>query len=245
MFHLDYAYITSANDRESNEDAVLVESHVYSGEKIGQGALTGALSAHFSLSDGVSGTSKRAHAGESLLNILRKDILRVPVDHVGRRISRLHDEYSSLGVKGIKYIGLCATIVGAEFSEDYVQIYNVGDSRGWLIRNDNIELITTDHTVKSELDPSAAQELSWIYSALSEYFAVDSNYSRPKNTYTKFNVLKGDVFVLASDGISMLGEDLGVARYEGNAAAYARLLYDNAVSHGSDDNISIIVIDVK
>lgn len=245
MFHIDYAYITSANNRESNEDAVLVESHVYSGEKIGQGALTGALFAHFSLSDGVSGTSKRAHAGESLLNILRKDILRVPVDHVGRRISRLHDEYSSLGVKGIKYLGLCATIVGAEFSDDAVQIYNVGDSRGWLIRNNNIELITTDHTVKSELDPSAVQELSWIYSALSEYFAVDSNYSRPKNTYTKFNVLKGDVFVLASDGISMLGEDLGAARYEGNTAAYARLLYDNAVSHGSDDNISIIVIDVK
>jgi protein phosphatase len=245
MFHLDYAYITSANDRESNEDAVLIESRVYSGEQSGQGGLKDVLSTHFSVSDGVSGTSKRAHAGESLLDLLRKDILRVPLDHVGRRVSRLHDEYSSLGVKGSKYLGLCATIVGAEFAEDSVQVYNVGDSRGWLIRDNNIDLLTTDHTVKNELNVSKTTELSWIYSALSEYFAVDSNYARPKNTYTKFKVLKGDVLVLASDGISMLGEDLGAALYTGNPESYARLLYANAVKNGSDDNISIIVIDVK
>lgn len=245
MFHLDYAYITSANDRESNEDAVLIESRVYSGEQSGHRGLKDVLSAHFSVSDGVSGTSKRAHAGESLLDLLRKDILRVPLDHVGRRVSRLHDEYSSLGVKGSKYLGLCATIVGAEFAEDSVQVYNVGDSRGWLIRDNNIDLLTTDHTVKNELNVSSATELSWIYSALSEYFAVDSNYARPKNTYSKFKVLKGDVFVLASDGISMLGKDLGAALYTGNPVSYAWLLYANAVRKGSDDNISIIVIDVK
>ena len=126
---------------------------------------------------------------------------------------------------------------------------NIGDSRVYLVRDDAIIQITTDHSVVQEL--VAAGRLSPEEAENHPYGNVITRAVGPSEgvtpDYVRLDVVEGDRFVICSDGLTKELTDYGIRHFlaenpDPEDAVLAML--DAALENGGRDNISIIVLDV-
>ncbi|MFG6403422.1 MULTISPECIES: PP2C family protein-serine/threonine phosphatase [unclassified Microbacterium] len=126
---------------------------------------------------------------------------------------------------------------------------NIGDSRVYLFRDDEIVQITTDHSVVQEL--IASGRLSPEEAENHPYGNVITRAVGPtesvKPDYVRLDVVDGDRFVICSDGLTKELTDYGIRHFlETNAdpADAVRAMLDAALENGGRDNITVIVLDV-
>jgi PPM family protein phosphatase len=127
---------------------------------------------------------------------------------------------------------------------------HVGDSRAYRLRGDELEQVTTDHSLVAELvesgvlTPEEAErhpQRSAITRAVGTERAIEADvFSLPGEV--------GDLFLLCSDGLTdMLSEaeiaDVLVAA-ERDPEAAARALVDAANAHGGEDNITVVLFEL-
>ncbi|KPK79816.1 MAG: hypothetical protein AMS25_11335 [Gemmatimonas sp. SM23_52] len=126
----------------------------------------------------------------------------------------------------------------------------VGDSRGYLLRDGALTQVTRDHTVvqqqvdRGALAPEQARDhpLSHILTrALGTEFDVETD------TYSD-EVKRGDVFLLCSDGLSGMLPDEEIKRIllssTGDVQEIADGLVDAANEAGGLDNITVLVVKI-
>lgn len=126
---------------------------------------------------------------------------------------------------------------------------NIGDSRVYLVRDDAIVQITTDHSVVQEL--VAAGRLSPEEAENHPYGNVITRAVGPSESvtpdYVRLDVVEGDRFVICSDGLTKELTDFGIKHFLAEHAdpgdAVAAML-DAALENGGRDNITIIVLNV-
>ncbi len=165
--------------------------------------------------------------------------LQEAIEGANREIHRY-----SLTDENLQGMGTTLTAVGI-LGKD-ITFAQVGDSRGYLVRNGQIEQVTQDqslaqHLVEkgqmSEADAEASPGRNIILQALGPKPAVEVVFSRRK-------ALRGDIVVLCSDGLSgvVTEEEIQetVARCQDPAVACEDLV-DLANSRGGPDNITVIV----
>ncbi|MGN1050797.1 MAG: Stp1/IreP family PP2C-type Ser/Thr phosphatase [Acutalibacteraceae bacterium] len=129
---------------------------------------------------------------------------------------------------------------------DKVHIVHVGDSRTYIISNDEIKLITEDHSVvqemvnRGEITEEEAQHhpnKNFITRALGINSGVKIDYVEHDFTY-------GDTILICSDGLSNCVEKSDmlafVKDYKGEELT--NVLVEKAKENGGSDNISVIVI---
>lgn len=144
------------------------------------------------------------------------------------------------------------TAVGLHLVSDFhvCHIAHVGDSRCYRIRDDEIELLTTDHSLINDY-LKAAPDLTEEQLAelprnvitralgMQESVIVDVQTQRPE---------PGDVFILCSDGLnSMLSDDEileTVIADRGNLDKAGNNLIKLANLRGGEDNITLILAEV-
>jgi len=126
----------------------------------------------------------------------------------------------------------------------------VGDSRGYLLRDGQLRQITRDHTVvqqqvdRGALTPEQAREhpLSHI---LTRALGTESNVEADSYRST---AEPGDVFILCSDGLSGMLPDERireiVAQHSGDLNAAADALVDAANEAGGVDNVTVVLVKV-
>jgi serine/threonine protein phosphatase PrpC len=247
-FRFRYAGITNSNKpgEGSNEDAIYVEGGVHSGEFRTEGELV-SDTLNIAVADGLWGTSRRAHAANTLLSLFKRSVERKSAENPGRRVTALHEEYSELGLTASKYRGMASTLVAAEIRGEVAYIYHVGDSRAWLIRDGTCKALTRDHIFSEVYETNSSDignaPLAASSQLLSSYFCVDSYAERPKNSNISIPVLAGDTILLTSDGVRPLGETLRLPTSE-TLLAYLESLCTQAIELGSDDNISLVAVTV-
>lgn len=140
------------------------------------------------------------------------------------------------------------TAVLAVRQDDQVYVAGFGDSRAYLIRGDRVEQLTIDHTVadallrNGALTPEQARQSPYrhvLYKFLGCADLSDSAEVRP------FTPEAGDLLILASDGLTnyVTAEDLraGAVRH-GDPQAWANELVNTALSRGSNDNVTCVVV---
>lgn len=150
----------------------------------------------------------------------------------------------SLTDENLQGMGTTLTAVGI-LGKD-LTFAQVGDSRGYLVRNGQIEQVTQDqslaqHLVEkgqmSEADAEASPGRNIILQALGPKPTVEVVFSHRK-------ALRGDILVLCSDGLSgvVTEEEIQetVIRCQDPAVACEDLV-DLANSRGGPDNITVIV----
>jgi serine/threonine protein phosphatase PrpC len=141
------------------------------------------------------------------------------------------------------------TAVVALRRDDCVYVAGLGDSRAYLVRGDQVEQLTIDHTVADALlrngvlTPEQAQQSPYrhvLYKYLGCADLSDSDEVRP------FKPEAGDRLVLASDGLTnyVTIEDLrqGAARHS-DPETWANELVTLALERGSNDNVTCVVVD--
>ncbi len=142
--------------------------------------------------------------------------------------------------------GMGTTIVGIIIKGSKGFVFNVGDSRCYLIRNDSIEQLTEDHSLVNELVKANIIDRE------------EAGRSSKKNILTRaigtdekvipflkeVDALKGDRFVLCTDGLSSLVKDEEIKHIvkEEKPKDAAKKLIDLANERGGTDNITAVLL---
>jgi len=144
---------------------------------------------------------------------------------------------------------LVAVALVTEDGEDRLAVVNVGDSRVYLLRQGELEQLTTDHSLVQELvDDGQLSEIEATVHpqrhVLTRALGVD-----PEVRVDCLQVLpmRGDRLLLCSDGLSRElndGQVASVLRRIADPQAAARELVSEARDRGGADNITVVIIDV-
>ena len=147
--------------------------------------------------------------------------------------------------------GMGTTVVGAMFSERKQRMYigHVGDSRCYRVRDQQIQLLTRDHSLINdyllampELTEEQRSELpkNVITRALGmqDQVIVDLQHDDPR---------PGDIYVLCSDGLSGMVTDeeiLKIVNASSDIGEACTQLIARANEHGGEDNVTTVVIEI-
>ncbi|HKJ53243.1 MAG TPA: Stp1/IreP family PP2C-type Ser/Thr phosphatase [Gammaproteobacteria bacterium] len=143
--------------------------------------------------------------------------------------------------------GMGTTIVVLQFYNNSFSLAHIGDSRCYRLRNDKLEQITKDHSLLQELIDRGF------------YTPEEARNSMNKNLVTRALgidpivmpdiqediVLKNDIYLLCSDGLTDLVEDediyLTIKQFSANLEEAAKQLITKANQNGGKDNISVML----
>ncbi len=147
-------------------------------------------------------------------------------------------------------MGTTVTAALVDSATGTVAIGHVGDSRAYLLRGGSIEQLTTDHSLVAELvesgilTPEEAErhpQRSAITRALGTEPTVDVD------AFT-IAAQPGDVFLLCSDGLSIMVTDEDVAAAidaaERDPARAAEALVTAANARGGEDNVTVVLFEI-
>jgi protein phosphatase len=143
-------------------------------------------------------------------------------------------------------MGMGTTMVLAFGYEDSLYIANVGDSRAYLFKDNNLWQVTEDHSLVNEqiragiLDPSSPESMvGRNVITRSVGFEDDVNVD-----IVERKVESGEVYLLCSDGLSGLVSNEKIADIfrKTSPKDVTQKCINEAKRAGGDDNISVIVI---
>jgi len=186
--------------RKNNEDSYIFKA-------FGSNGLQTAFIA--AVADGMGGHAAGEVASAKLTEILQDEIEEHSLENMPYKLKELleyaNDEIYRLSSENNDLRGMGTTCTAMFYSEGFINIAHVGDSRAYFVRDGSIELITKDHTIAQELldsgtiDDDTAKtcpERNILLRAIgtSPYVEVD--------TYENIPVKPGDIFILCSDGLT-------------------------------------------
>jgi len=146
-----------------------------------------------------------------------------------------------------KFVGMGSTVIGMAIADFTVSMINVGDSRMYLIRSGSIEQISKDHTLAEDQvergimsrDEARDSQLKHI---LSSVIGVDS---RVRVHMDEFTVFPGDMFVLCTDGLTAVMNELEILEEvlgsEPGPETIDRIL-EEVNRRGSPDNTTLAIV---
>lgn len=218
--------------RERNEDFCgLVTPE---GEELANKGLLAALA------DGVGGHRGGREASEYTVRSLLCDYYATPatwgVHHaIDKVVIALNRWILSKSARDPELAGMATTLSAVVLRGRRYYTAHVGDSRIYLLRDGELQCLTTDHN----------WEHPELKNVLARAVGLDSHLSLD---YGEGELTAGDRFVLLSDGVwavlqrTRLGEVL-LAQPDPQGAAAA--LTSLALAQGGDDNASAVVLDVR
>jgi len=234
------------NYRENNEDAIEVKQFP---------DLTLCI-----VADGMGGqaageiASKRAT--EVVPRELKKDMPRTGNAEEAKKVIRkaivqANEEIMAMGALDRDLRNMGTTVVVAAWKKgSEVYVAGVGDSRGYMIRNNAIQQLTVDHSLAQALVEAktiSAEEAREhrFRNVLWKYLGSKEVGEGPE--VKAVAVQQGDRFVLCTDGLTGVVPDdkiLECVRDNPDVQKCADALGQLALDMGSRDNVSCIVIEV-
>lgn len=145
--------------------------------------------------------------------------------------------------------GMGTTVVAATCIGKYLQVANVGDSRLYIINEEEVRQVTRDHSLVEEMvrmggiDRKAARnhpDKNIITRAIGARDTIEIDFFNEE-------LQDGDIVLMCSDGLSNMLEDeeIGkILRKKGSLEERAEKLVEAANNNGGKDNIAVIIIDM-
>jgi protein phosphatase len=147
--------------------------------------------------------------------------------------------------------GMGTTIVAALLYDNRITVAHVGDSRLYRLRGAEFRQLTADHSLLQELvdrgfyTPEEAQRAAnknYVTRALGVEPTVEVEIQETE-------ALKGDRFVICSDGLSDMVEDadihLTINTFGANLETVVKQLIQLANDNGGRDNVSVLLAQVQ
>jgi serine/threonine protein phosphatase PrpC len=145
--------------------------------------------------------------------------------------------------------GMGTTVAGMAIRDFTASAINVGDSRIYLIRDNNIEQISVDHTLAEDqvgagaMTPEEADD-SELKHVLSSVLGVDSEVQVHMD---ELSTLAGDIFVMCTDGLTAVMKDeeiLDTVMKEEIGPETIQRLIERVNVRGGPDNVTVALITV-
>jgi PPM family protein phosphatase len=169
-------------------------------------------------------------------------------DDLKQAILRANLRIREMAARDRKLNGMGTTLVALLEDGDMVHVANVGDSRGYLLRQGELSQVTVDHSLVQELvddgrlSPEDAERHPQR-SVITRALGIDPEVEFDLFTY-KLQV--GDRLLLCSDGLSDVVEPAQIRKVllkVPSAQRATRELVSVANANGGPDNITVIVVD--
>lgn len=144
-------------------------------------------------------------------------------------------------------LGMGTTAVGCAIQDEVAAFAHVGDSRAYRLREDDLELVTEDHTWVNE-------------QVMAGYLSADQARSHPlKSVVTRaiggdreiavdvreIEVRDGDIYLLCTDGLNTMLSDRDIHDHlaaDGTLEEMCHRLVDAANERGGLDNVTVLVL---
>ena len=144
--------------------------------------------------------------------------------------------------------GMGSTVSAIYFTESTLIAANVGDSPIYLVRDGKIKLLSVPHTFLAEqraLNPENAEKLGVEFRHVLTR-AVGTDQSVNADIY-EIQCFRDDILVISSDGLNdkVSPEEILELAHSNEPDAACRKLVELANDRGGEDNITVIVIEVK
>lgn len=177
--------------------------------------------------------------------------VRVAHRQLRDRINDANAEIYFAGQEQPKFAGMGTTLVVGWFYDNFLTVAHIGDSRLYRLRGNIFDRLTRDHSLLQE------QLDSGIISV------EDARFSLNKNLVTRalgvelaaepeirdFPVEPGDVYLLCSDGLTDMVDDLEIGLtlrdFRNNPVGAVDELVHMANENGGRDNVSVVVVKVR
>ena len=252
-FDIEFAAVTDIGKiREKNEDNVLISSDLSLGV----------------VADGMGGHSAGEIASNIAVSVLAETVrkintgaLKIPDNFLPklslseRKIllaaNLANAAIYSTAQSADTYRMMGTTLTGVLLEDNLATAVHVGDSRLYLLRNDKIIQITTDHSLAMEhirrgLLTKAEADHSKIQNILTRAMGIKKNI---EFDLLKFPVHEGDILLLCSDGLykglseEQIGALLRAGRHTPLVKLCKQLVHDSNM-HDGQDNISCVLLKI-
>src|SRR2546421_1103135 len=143
--------------------------------------------------------------------------------------------------------GMGATLTAAAITRDGVSLVQVGDSRGYVIRGEQIKLATKDQSLVQQLVDVGQISEQEAETHMFRNVILQALGAQPDLAPVtgRVRVFRGDLLLLCSDGLSgkLRGEDMLqiIADSDGDLPRACEALIHQANERGGEDNITVVL----
>ncbi len=215
----------------------------------------GALPNLFIVADGMGGHKAGEYASkcavETIVGEANLSTERNAVRAISKAVRVANRRIRKKALSDDNYFGMGTTLVVATIDDNGLTVANVGDSRLYVIREDEINQITIDHSLveemvqMGELERKKARnhpDKNIITRAIGVMDEVDVDF------FEVDDVVAGDIILMCSDGLSNMLEDteiLGIIQSGGSLSDRAKRLVAAANMNGGRDNIAVVLVELQ
>lgn len=204
-----------------NEDAVLLNGQVHQGRVREHGEVDASQPRFFAVADGVSSGKLPRTASRRLLELLQPRLATAPATaSLSALLHQVQQVYVTLSANA-ELVGMASTLVGVRLIGHTATIFNVGDSRAYLLTgyaNDGqAQLLSRDHSLlndmlmANEITPEQAGNAASILRGLTCQFIADAEFDEFNVNIVTHELLPGERLMLCSDGLNEVLSDVEIA----------------------------------
>jgi len=210
------------------------------------------------VSDGMGGALAGDVASRMAVDSVREMLLgtedQEPCDPQQDLVDCLKDatHYANLAIhqksqEDSRCAGMGATFTGAAIRGDNLDLVQVGDSRGYVIRKDHIRLATKDQSLVQQLVDvgqisESEAETHMFRNVILQALGAQSEVAPVTG---RIHLRQGDLLLLCSDGLSgkLRAEDIQqiVVNSQDDLAKACDGLIEEANNRGGEDNITVVL----
>ncbi|WP_320046393.1 protein phosphatase 2C domain-containing protein [uncultured Ilyobacter sp.] len=250
---INVAYYTAiGNTRENNEDSILVYDKVYSESDFEDFKMReiDMEEGFFSVADGLGGHAGGEIASGTVLNFLKNS--RVAGNAELKKLFGLaSDTLNDIATKKRELYGMGTVLTGIYLKKNKAIIFNIGDSRTYLMREKLIRM-TDDHSLvwdlmKKEKFENEEEMHDWIRKHPRKNIitsALIAGADEFESSLEEIEVKKRDKFLITSDGV---WEELSFSEIESSLSkelnTAAELVLKKCIIRGKD-NISFVIVEI-
>lgn len=213
------------------------------------------------VADGMGGHAGGALASQTCVEVMKKSVQRgiagkeaLPADAEPQLVDEMLDQAAreasarifDHGMREPGLAGMGTTLTGMLVRKNQAHIVHIGDSRCYLIRDNEVTQLTNDHSwLNEQVQAGFMSQAEAEKSDLRHIITRSVGFERAVQADVfREHVLPGDVFLLCSDGLSNYLSDDEIATFaqENYYADLPSVCTQCALDRGGDDNITVVVV---
>jgi serine/threonine protein phosphatase PrpC len=238
--------------RRNNEDSILVNTVLISEADMEKAECTKIEGEKllYIVADGMGGHQKGEVASRTVLDTFREKYGQIDKERIGDMIRLAKQSLNRLAEADPNSFGLGTTVAGVLFAGGNAFVFNCGDSRVYRMKDTELKRITRDDSFVQELvDAGVITEEEMRThpqkNIITSAITGDLRSEIPSFSVREIKVVKGDRFLLCTDGIwESMGHDELEGCFLGNdLKRTVECLKRRTTENGARDNFSSIVLE--
>ena len=192
------------------------------------------------VADGMGGQNAGEIASKITVEEIRNKLGHsVDPQNIAALLRTASTEINKQSARDSSLSGMGSTVVGAVLQPQSTIVFNVGDSRAYLVTSGNFLKVSVDDV----LPGARGSSNNPLRHAVTQSLGGSLIKTRPTPHIRNLEPTPGSILLLCSDGLTdMVGEEKIARLLQSKSVDAAQLLVGAALETGGADNVSVIVV---